>query len=100
MLYSIKSFCTVQQAAVHHASIPNVLVNRLVNNPAAQRCTTHLLEPKLKIIPFEQMTIVEEDNPIKQFEDCQHFSRLHSKSELDLDKVEHIPSSQQFSFDV
>ena len=69
MLYSIKRFGTIQQAAVHDASIPDVLINCLVYNPAAQRCATELLEPELKVITFEKMTIIEEDDPIKQLED-------------------------------
>ena len=59
MLYSIEHFCSIQQAAVHNASIPDVLINCLVCNPAAQRRTTELLEPELKVVTFEKMTIIE-----------------------------------------
>ena len=71
MLYSIEHFCSIQQAAVHNASIPDVLINCLVYNPAAQRCATDLLGPELKVITFEKMAIIEEDDPIKQLEDEQ-----------------------------
>ena len=68
MFYCVECFSTIQQTAIDNAAIPDVLVYCLIDYPATQRCTTELLEAKLEVVRFEEVTIVENDDPIKKFE--------------------------------
>ena len=69
MLNSIKCLSAVHECCEDIIAIADVDVDGFINQPGAKRGAAIFLEAKLKFISFQEMSIVEDDDPVQQLKD-------------------------------
>ena len=68
VLNCVEGFGAIQETSIDSASIPEILIYCLIDHPRAERSIAKLLEPKLEVIVLQEVTIVEKNYPIQQFQ--------------------------------
>ena len=68
VLNCVECFGAIQETSIDSASIPEILIYCLIDHPRAERSIAKLLEPKLEVIVLQEVTIVEKNYPIQQFQ--------------------------------